>query len=73
MYKRQGYVRVTFKAGEGVNPIEGAKVYDVKEGTVLTADKYPQVTAKDGYKDPVWSTPAETAITADKDVYKRQG
>ncbi|MDU5923911.1 MAG: Rib/alpha-like domain-containing protein, partial [Finegoldia magna] len=61
----EGYVRVTFKAGEGVNPLEGAKVYDVKEGTVLPADKYPTVTAKEGYENPVWSTPAGTAITKD--------
>ena len=60
-----GYVRVTFEAGEGVNPLEGAKVYDVKEGTVLTADKYPTVTAKDGYENPTWSTKPGTAITKD--------
>lgn len=59
-----GYVRVTFEAGEGVNPLEGAKVYDVKEGTILTADKYPTVTAKDGYENPTWSTKPGTAITA---------
>ena len=60
-----GYVRVTFEAGEGVNPLEGAKVYDVKEGTVLTADKYPTVTAKDGFENPTWSTKPGTAITKD--------
>ena len=60
-----GYVRVTFKAGDGVNEIANNKVYDVKEGTALTADKYPEVTAKDGYENPVWSTPAGTEITAD--------
>ena len=60
-----GYVRVTFEAGEGVNPLEGAKVYDVKEGTVLPADKYPTVTAKDGFENPAWSTTPGTAITAD--------
>ena len=60
-----GYVRVTFEAGEGVNPLEGAKVYDVKEGTVLTADKYPTVTAKDGYENPTWLTKPGTAITKD--------
>jgi len=58
-----GYVRVTFEAGEGVDPLQGAKVYDVKEGTVLTADKYPTVTAKDGYENPIWSTTPGTAIT----------
>ena len=60
-----GYVRVTFTNGEGVNNIENNKVYDVKEGTKLTADKYPKVTAKEGYGTPTWSTPAGTAITAD--------
>ena len=60
-----GYVRVTFTNGEGVNAIENNKVYDVKIGTALTADKYPTVTAEDGYENPVWSTPAGTAITAD--------
>ena len=60
-----GYVRVTFTNGEGVNAIENNKVYDVKEGTKLAADKYPEVTAKSGYENPVWSTPAGTAITAD--------
>ena len=59
-----GYVRVTFTNGEGVNEIENNKVYDVKSGTALTADKYPTVTAKGGYENPVWSTPAGTAITA---------
>ena len=58
-----GYVRVTFEASEGVDPLQGAKVYDVKEGTVLTADKYPTVTAKDGYENPTWSTKPGTAIT----------
>ena len=60
-----GYVRVTFEAGEGVDPLQGAKVYDVKVGTVLTADKYPTVTAKDGYENPTWSTKPGTAITKD--------
>ena len=61
----EGYVRVTFTNGEGVNEIANKKVYDVKEGTALTADKYPEVTAKDGYENPIWSTPAGTAITKD--------
>ena len=61
----KGYVRVTFEAGEGVNPLQGAKVYDVKEGTALPADKYPTVTAKDGYENPTWSTTPGTAITKD--------
>ena len=60
-----GYVRVTFKNGDGVNEIANNKVYDVKEGTALTADKYPEVTVKDGYENPTWSTTPGTAITAD--------
>ena len=61
----KGYVRVTFKAGDGVNEIANNKVYDVKEGTVLPADKYPTVTAKDGFENPTWSTTPGTAITAE--------
>ena len=61
----KGYVRVTFEAGEGVNPLEGAKVYDVKEGTILPADKYPKVTAKKGFENPTWSTTPGTAIKKD--------
>ena len=61
----KGYVRVTFTNGEGVNNIANNKVYDVKIGTKLPADKYPAVTAKDGYENPTWSTPAGTPITAD--------
>ena len=61
----EGYVRVTFTNGEGVNDIENNKVYDVKEGKVLTSDKYPQVTAKNEYENPVWSTPAGTPINKD--------
>ena len=60
-----GYVRVTFTNGDGVNDIANNKVYDVKEGTALPADKYPEVTAKDGYENPTWSTVPGTAITAD--------
>ena len=61
----EGYVRVTFTNGDGVNEIANNKVYDVKIGTKLPADKYPEVTAKDGYENPTWSTPAGTAITKD--------
>ena len=61
----KGYVRVTFTNGDGVNDIENNKVYDVKEGTVLPADKYPTVTAKDGFENPTWSTKPGTAITKD--------
>ncbi len=59
-----GYVRVTFTNGDGVNDIANNKVYDVKEGTALPADKYPEVTAKDGYENPTWSVAPGTAITA---------
>ena len=58
-----GYVRVTFTNGEGVNEITNNKVYDVKEGVALAADKYPEVTAKDGYENPTWSPEPGTAIT----------
>ncbi len=59
-----GYHRVTFVAGDGVEALTNPPVYDVKDGVALTADKYPTATAKDGYENPVWSTPAGTAITA---------
>ncbi|MDU5587720.1 MAG: Rib/alpha-like domain-containing protein, partial [Finegoldia magna] len=59
-----GYVRVTFTNGDGVNDIANNKVYDVKEGTALPADKYPTVTAKDGYENPTWSVAPGTEITA---------
>lgn len=60
----EGYVRVTFKAGEGVEDFKDAKTYDVKEGTALTQDKYPTAKAKVGYKDPKWDVVPGTAITS---------
>ena len=58
----EGYVRVTFKAGESVT-IEN-KVYDVKAGTVLDKDQFPKITVKDGYKNPSWKPAENTAISA---------
>ncbi|SDD68354.1 hypothetical protein, partial [Peptococcus niger] len=49
----EGYIRVTFKAGEGVE-IEN-KIYDVKAGSVLDKDHFPKITVKDGYKNPGWN------------------
>ena len=60
----EGYVRVTFKAGEGVT-IE-KKVYDVKAGSVLDKDQFPKITVKDGYKNPSWDPAEDTAISADQ-------
>ena len=60
----EGYVRVTFKAGEGVT-IE-KKVYDVKAGSVLDKDQFPKITVKDGYKNPGWNPAENTAISADQ-------
>ncbi|MDU5350187.1 MAG: Ig-like domain-containing protein [Peptostreptococcus sp.] len=60
----EGYVRVTFKAGEGVEDFKYAKIYDVKEGTALTTNHYPTAKAKVGYKDPKWSVAPGTAITS---------
>ena len=65
-----GYHRVTFVAGEGVEALTNPPVYDVKDGVALTADKYPTAKAKDGYENPVWSTPAGTAITKDNATIK---
>ncbi|CAC9923798.1 hypothetical protein PEPNEM18_00190 [Aedoeadaptatus nemausensis] len=61
----EGYVRVTFKAGEGVEDFKDAKTYDVKEGIALTEDKYPTAEAKVGYKDPKWDVAPGTPITKD--------
>lgn len=61
----EGYVRVTFKAGEGVEDFKDAKTYDVKEGVALTEDNYPTAKAKVGYKDPKWDVAPGTAITKD--------
>lgn len=60
----EGYVRVTFVAGKGVEAFTDAKTYDVKEGTALTEDKYPTAKAKVGYKDPKWDVEPGTAITS---------
>lgn len=60
----EGYVRVTFVAGEGVKAFENAKTYDVKEGTALTQEQYPTAKAKVGYKDPTWDVVPGTAITS---------
>ena len=60
----EGYIRVTFKAGEGVT-IEN-KVYDVKAGSVLDKDHFPKITVKDGYKNPGWNPAENTAISADQ-------
>ena len=65
-----GYHRVTFVAGEGVEALTNPPVYDVKDGVALKADKYPKAKAKDGYENPVWSTPAGTAITKDNATIK---
>ena len=60
----EGYIRVTFKAGEGVT-IEN-KAYDVKAGTVLEKKNFPKITVKDGYKNPSWDPAEDTAISADQ-------
>lgn len=60
----EGYVRVTFKAGEGVEDFKDAKTYDVKEGTALAEKQYPTAKAKVGYKDPKWDVAPGTAITS---------
>ncbi len=60
----KGYLRVTFKAGEGVE-IE-KKVYDVKAGSVLDKDQFPKITVKDGYKNPGWNPAENTAISAER-------
>lgn len=66
----EGYVRVTFVAGKGVEAFTDAKTYDVKEGTALTEDKYPTAKAKVGYKDPKWDVEPGTAITSANAIIK---
>ena len=61
----EGYVRVSFVAGEGVEDFKDAKTYDVKEGTALTKEQYPTAKAKVGYKDPKWDVAPGTPITKD--------
>ncbi|MCW6702644.1 YPDG domain-containing protein, partial [Anaerococcus sp. NML200537] len=60
-----GYHRVKFVAGDGIEKLDNVKVYDVKDGVALTEGQYPKVTVKEGYENPTWSTPAGTPITAD--------
>ncbi|WP_162890813.1 Rib/alpha-like domain-containing protein [Suicoccus acidiformans] len=65
----EGYHRVTFEAGEGVEDF-GKKYYDAKESTKVPADKVPTPVAKQGYANPVWNgdenlKPAEVVVTQD--------
>ena len=52
----EGYVRVTMKAGEGVQ-LKQEKIYDIKKGLSLAADYYPEVEInpknKNDYKEPI--------------------
>ena len=52
----EGYVRVTMKAGEGVQ-LKQETIYDIKKGLSLAADYYPEVEInpenKNNYKNPI--------------------
>ena len=52
----EGYVRVTMKAGEGVQ-LKQEKIYDIKKGLSLAAEYYPEVEInhenKNDYKSPI--------------------
>ena len=52
----EGYVRVTMKAGEGVQ-LKQETIYDIKKGLSLAADYYPEVEInpenKNDYKNPI--------------------
>ena len=66
-----GYVRVTLDAGEGTQLKKGqkAKVYDVKIGSTLAKEQYPEVEVKEGYNPETlkWSVaPGEQITNAGK-------
>ncbi|MGX7350280.1 Rib/alpha-like domain-containing protein, partial [Dolosicoccus paucivorans] len=67
----EGYVRVTVDAGEGTELAAGEtpKHYDVKIGSALAEEHYPNVEVVEGYKEPVtWTVPAGTEITEAVDI-----
>ena len=66
----EGYVRVNFKRGEGVETFPEYSL-DVKPGTELPKDKYPTQALKavDGYRDAKWSVEPGTKITGPTDIY----
>ena len=66
----EGYVRVIFVNGSGIKDFKTKLTYDVKIGTALPEDKYPQVELEAGYENLVWSTPAGTPITADNNIIR---
>lgn len=69
-----GYVRVTFTNGKGVNKITNNKVYDVKEGTKFVDKYFPQnIAIQDGYKGPVTWAPADKIVTTKSKSYGKDG
>ena len=61
-----GYARVTFKKGEGVEFTE--KVIDIKKGIKLPAEEFPKLTLKDGYRDAKWSLASDSIISEDTTI-----
>ena len=64
----QGYARVTFKAGEGIEKLNSTKFYDVKIGTSLREAYYPEVTIKATHENPVWSVTPGTPINSTVEI-----
>ena len=64
----QGYVRVTFKAGEGIEKLNSTKFYDVKKGTSLREAYYPEVTLKATHDNLVWSVAPGTPINSTTEI-----
>ncbi|WP_209019083.1 stalk domain-containing protein, partial [Peptoniphilus raoultii] len=64
----QGYARVTFRAGEGIEKLNSTKSYDVKIGTSLREAYYPEVTLKATHENPVWSVTPGTPINSTVEI-----
>lgn len=64
----QGYARVTFRAGEGIEKLNSTKFYDVKIGTSLREAYYPEVTLKATHENPVWSVAPGTPINSPTEI-----
>gem|GEM_PF-4322437 len=62
----EGYVRVTFEAGEGVEHFDPV-IKDIKKGAKLPESAFPNLpNPLIGYENPTWSIPAGTDISEGK-------
>lgn len=66
------YHKVTIDAGEGarLKPGQVKKIYYVKDGVGIPADRYPQTEATEGYKADTlhWTVDPDTQILGDVDI-----